>query len=40
MKTINVSFEDEEYKKVLKEKNGLSWRDFMLGKSPKDNRKK
>lgn len=40
MKTINVSFEDEEYKRLLKEKNGISWRNFILNKSPKDKVKK
>ena len=30
MKQINVYFEDKEYKELLKEKDGLSWHDFIL----------
>jgi predicted CopG family antitoxin len=30
MKQINVYFEDEEYEKLIKKKNGLTWRDFIL----------
>lgn len=30
MKQINVYFDDEEYKKLLKEKDGLTWHDFIL----------
>jgi len=31
MKTINVTFEDEEFEKLLKEKEDKSWREFILG---------
>lgn len=30
MKTINETFTDEEYKKLLKEKKGKTWHDFIL----------
>jgi len=30
MKTINVPLEDDEYKRLVKKKNGLSWRRFIL----------
>jgi hypothetical protein len=30
MKTINVYFEDEDFKKLEKAKGDLSWRDFIL----------
>ena len=30
MKQINVYFEDEEYEKLIKAKQKLSWRDFIL----------
>lgn len=30
MKQINVYFDDEEYKKLLKEKSGSTWHDFIL----------
>ena len=30
MKTINVTFEDEEIKKLEDKKEGLSWREFIL----------
>lgn len=30
MKTINVTFEDREYKDLTKIKGELSWRDFIL----------
>lgn len=30
MKTINVTFEDLEYEKLLKEKGEMNWRDFVL----------
>lgn len=30
MKTINVTFEDEEYEFLAKSKNGRSWREFIL----------
>lgn len=30
MKTINVTFEDKEYKELLKKKNGKSWHDFIM----------
>jgi len=30
MKTINVTFEDEEYKKLIEIKDGDSWREFIL----------
>ena len=32
MKTINVSFEDKEYEKILKVKKEISWREFILNK--------
>jgi len=31
-KTINVTFEDEEYKQLIKTKNSKNWHDFILGK--------
>ena len=30
MKTINVTFEDQEYEKLLKAKEEKSWHDFIL----------
>jgi len=30
MKSINVYFEDEDYKRLEKEKGNLTWRDFIL----------
>jgi hypothetical protein len=30
LKTINVVFEDEEFKKLLEVKDGLDWRTFIL----------
>jgi len=30
MKSINVYFEDEDYKKLIKKKGDLTWRDFIL----------
>jgi len=30
MKTINVHFEDKEFKKLLKAKGNKSWHDFIL----------
>ncbi len=32
MKTLNITFEDKEYKRLLKAKNGknLNWHDFIL----------
>jgi len=30
MKSINVTFEDAEYEKLLKAKNDLSWHDFIM----------
>lgn len=30
MKQINVYFNDEEHKELVREKNGLSWHDFIL----------
>jgi len=32
MKTINVSFEEKEYEKILKMKGKKSWREFILKK--------
>ena len=32
MKTINVTFEDKEYKDLLKKKNGKNWHDFIMEK--------
>jgi len=30
MKQINVYFDDEEYHKLIKKKDGLSWHNFIL----------
>jgi hypothetical protein len=30
MKTINVTFDDGEYKLLMKKKNGLSWHNFIM----------
>lgn len=30
MKTINVTFEDEEYKRLIRKKGKLSWHDFII----------
>lgn len=30
MKSINITFEDEEHKKLVEKKKGLSWHDFIL----------
>ena len=30
VKQINVYFDEEEYEKLLKKKDGLSWHDFIL----------
>jgi len=30
MKSINVYFDEKEYKKLRKEKGDLTWRDFIL----------
>lgn len=30
MKTINVTFEDSEHKKLVSLKGSLSWRDFII----------
>ena len=32
MKTLNITFDDKEYKKLVREKNkiNLSWHDFIL----------
>lgn len=30
MKTINVTFEDKEHKKLIEKKRDLSWHDFIL----------
>ena len=30
MKTINVTFEDEEHERLVKKKGNLSWHDFIL----------
>jgi predicted CopG family antitoxin len=30
MRTINLTFEDEEYKLLLEKKERLSWHDFIL----------
>jgi len=31
MKTINVTFDDKEYSKLLKAKQKKSWHDFIMG---------
>jgi len=31
IKTINVGFEEKDYKKLVKEKGSKSWHDFILG---------
>jgi len=36
MKQINVYFEDEEYSKLIEEKNGSTWHDFILKLIPKE----
>ena len=38
MKTINVTFTDEEHEDLMKTKNKLSWHDFIL-KLKKENQK-
>ncbi len=40
MKTLNVTFENEEYKRLAKAKNGknLSWHDFILTLVDKENK--
>lgn len=30
MKQINVYFDDKEYEKLVKKKDGLTWHDFIL----------
>lgn len=30
MKTINLTFTDEEHEKLFKKKNGLNWHDFVM----------
>lgn len=37
MKTINVTFDDKEYKELLKDKGELSWHDFILIKKVIEN---
>ena len=32
MKTINVTFEDKEFKQLIKAKGELSWKEFILMK--------
>ena len=32
MKTINVTFDDKEYKELLKKKGNVSWHDFIIKK--------
>lgn len=39
MKTINVTFEDKEYRDLLKKKNGKNWHDFIMEKVLKWNAK-
>ena len=29
---VNITLDDEDYKKLLTEKNGLGWREFILKK--------
>ena len=38
MKTLNITFEDKEYKRLIKAKNGkeMSWHDFILSLVDKD----
>ena len=36
VKQINVYFDDDEYKELLKKKNNLSWHDFILKLTEKD----
>jgi len=31
MKTINVTFEDKEYERLVKKKGDKSWHDFIMG---------
>lgn len=30
MKTVNATFDDEEYKKLIQKKGKLSWHDFIM----------
>lgn len=30
MRQLNITFEDEEYKELLKKKNGLTWHNFIM----------
>jgi predicted CopG family antitoxin len=42
MKTINVTFEDDEFNALLKIKDNRSWRDFILTlvkRDPKESRR-
>ena len=32
MKTINVTFEDNEYKEIIKKKGDMTWHDYVLEK--------
>jgi predicted CopG family antitoxin len=36
MKTINVTFEDEEYQRLKKKKGKLSWHDFIMALTRED----
>lgn len=38
MKTINVTFEDKEYKELVKKKGDQSWHDFII-ENAKENKK-
>lgn len=31
MRTVNIVFEDEEFKRLTVKKGGQSWREFILG---------
>jgi hypothetical protein len=37
MKTVNITFEDDEFKKLIKDKGNKNWRDYMLSKLPDHN---
>lgn len=40
MKTINVTFEDEEFESLVEAKGPASWHDFVLAKVPRKVRAK
>ena len=36
MKTVNVTFTEEEYEQLIGKKNGKNWHDFLLQNTVKD----